>query len=402
MKQFTKFEIQKDAVSSIVLFCSVLAALFLSNHGDYIEHYRAFINAVVNIGFGSYELSKPLVKFVNDGLMAIFFFLLGLEMKYHIVEGEFKNKKSLFLPTLGAVGGFIVPALIYYAVNHASAEGRVGWAIPVATDTAFVLAILALLKSKVSDSLKVFVIGLSIIDDVLAVLTLAFFYTPNLNPTELWACLMPLASLFILNYRNSTNRTLYYVSGIVLWAMVVKTGIHGTIAGIVLSFFIPTQVEKPNKTINFIKDIESSIHTFVAFVVLPLFAFVNCELSFNELDIKDIFSNISLGSLFGLFLGKPIGIMGVILIARFFKVVELPRGANLIQVTAVACLSGVGFTLSLFIGLQAFDTVALENQMKTGVLLGSLASIILGVLIFVIWVKQKPYHEEPTKPAEVL
>lgn len=401
MKQFTKFEIQKDALSSIVLFISVIAALFISNHGDYIEYYRQFINSVVTAGVGPYTLSKPLVKFVNDGLMAIFFFLLGLEMKYHMVEGEFQEKKSLILPTISAVGGFVIPALMYYAINYDSLEGRVGWAIPVATDTAFVLAILALLKSKVPDSLKVFVIGFSIIDDVLAVITLALFYTPNFDAAQLWACLIPIGGLFLLNYMNSINRTLYYVFGILLWVLVVKTGIHGTIAGIILSIFIPTRVELSHKTVHFIKDIESSIHTFVAFFVLPLFAFVNCELPFHELESKDIFSNVSLGSFVGLFLGKPIGILGFIVFARIFKKIDLPRGANMTQILGIACLSGVGFTLSLFIGLQAFDQVVLENQMKVGVLLGSLASIIMGVFVLCVFEKKKPHVEERPKTADM-
>jgi NhaA family Na+:H+ antiporter len=333
--------------------------------------------------------------------MAIFFFLLGLEMKYHMVEGEFQEKKSLILPTISAVGGFVIPALMYYAINYDSLEGRVGWAIPVATDTAFVLAILALLKSKVPDSLKVFVIGFSIIDDVLAVITLALFYTPNLDASQLWACLIPIGGLFLLNYMNSINRTLYYVFGILLWVLVVKTGIHGTIAGIILSIFLPTRVELSHKTVHFIKDIESSIHTFVAFFVLPLFAFVNCELPFHELETQDILSNISLGSFVGLFLGKPIGILVFIVLARIFKKIDLPRGANMTQILGIACLSGVGFTLSLFIGLQAFDQVVLENQMKVGVLLGSLASIIMGVFVLCVFVKKKPHVEEQLKTVDM-
>lgn len=356
-------------------------ALVISNIDGLLYVYREIINYKLSIGIGPYQASKTLVKFVNDGLMAIFFFFLGLEMKYHITEGEFRDKRTLLLPTITAAGGFIVPALLYAAFNYDSIEGSVGWAIPVATDTAFVLAILTLMKDKVSDSVKVFVIGLSIIDDVLAVLTLAVFYTPQLNVIPLLWCIIPLVLLFLLNRVNSHNRFLYYLIGIFLWLLIVQAGIHGTIAGILLACFIPTRIELPHKTVHLVKDMESSIHTLVAFVILPLFAFVNCELPFYELNLDDLFSTISLGSFTGLFWGKPIGIISFMYVAKLAGYVDLPKGTTMIQFCGVASLCGIGFTLSLFIGLQAFGTIELENQMKIGVLLGSLGSIVLGSII---------------------
>lgn len=319
--------------------------------------------------------------------MAIFFFLLGLEMKYHVTEGEFKEKRSLLLPTITAVGGFIVPALLYALFNYDSVEGRVGWAIPVATDTAFVLAILTLMKDKFSDSIKVFVVGLSIIDDVLAVLTLGIFYTPQLNLLPLLWCILPLLLLFLLNRINSYNRSLYYLTGTFLWLLIIQAGIHGTIAGIILACFIPTRIELSHKIVHLVKDIESSMHTLVAFVILPLFAFVNCELPFKELNLNDLFSTISLGSFIGLFLGKPLGIISFMYVAKMGGYVHLPKGTTMIQFCGIASLCGIGFTLSLFIGLQAFDSVELENQMKIGVLLGSLGSIVLGSTLINLYSK---------------
>lgn len=359
----------------------MLSALIISNIDESLAYYKAFISYKVSIGFGPFVLHKSLVKFVNDGLMAIFFFFLGLEMKYHAIEGEFRNKKALMLPTIAAIGGFVVPALLYAAFNYHSPEGQRGWAIPVATDTAFVLAVLALMKSRINDSVKIFVIGLSIIDDVLAVLTLTIFYTPELDVVSLLWCGIPLALLCALNWMNSINKSLYYLGGALLWILTVRTGIHGTIAGIVLAFFIPARGETTTKTTHLVKEMEASIHTFVAFIILPLFAFVNCELPLKELNVQDMFSSISMGCFVGLLIGKPLGIFSFMAVGRFLNYIELPRGVGITQFLGVACLCGVGFTLSLFIGLQAFEPVELENQMKVGVLLASLCSIILGVLI---------------------
>ncbi|MDF2965986.1 MAG: nhaA [Rickettsiaceae bacterium] len=381
MKQFTKIHIHKDTLSALLLFLGVMLALIISNHDSALSYYRSFINYKFTLGLGPFTLDKTILKFVNDGLMAIFFFFLGLEMKYHITEGEFKERKSLLLPTITAVGGFVVPAFLYLIFNLESPDGKIGWAIPVATDTAFVLAILSLIGNKVSNNTRVFVVGLSIIDDVLAVLVLAIFYTPNLDLMQLLLCSIPLGFLTTLNLRESYNRYLYYLGGIALWLLVVRSGVHGTIAGILLALFIPTNIKLDDRNIPLIKEIESSIHSVVAFFVLPLFAFVNCELPLNELSVEDILSSISMGCFVGLFVGKPLGIFGTMIIAKYFKIATLPQGITKGQLLGISFLCGIGFTLSLFIGLLAFDSVKLENQMKVGVLLASLFSAIIGTII---------------------
>lgn len=389
MKLFTKAQISIDNLSSLLLFLGVILALIISNNDNLLSHYKNFINYKFSIGYGPYVLNKTVLKFVNDGLMAIFFFFLGLEMKYHITEGEFRERKSLIFPAITAIGGFIIPALLYSVFNYHSIEGKIGWAIPVATDTAFVLAILSLLGDKISNNMRVFVLGLSIIDDVLAVLVLAIFYTPNLDVVQLVLCSLPLIFLTTLNLRKSYNKYLYYLGGIILWVFVVKSGIHGTIAGILLAFFIPTKVVLFDRTIHLVKEIESSIHSIVAFFVLPLFAFVNCELPFKELSISDIFSPISIGCFVGLFIGKPLGIFGSMMIAKSCGYVTLPQNTTQLQFLGVACLCGIGFTLSLFIGLLAFDPVELENQMKVGVLLASFVSALIGITLINISHKYK-------------
>lgn len=384
MQKITKIHIHKDTLSSLLLFLGVISALIISNNDLLLSYYKSFINYKFTLGAGPLALNKTILKFVNDGLMAIFFFFLGLEMKYHITEGEFKERKSLLLPTITAIGGFAVPALLYTILNFNSQDGKIGWAIPVATDTAFVLALLSLIGDKVSNNMKVFVIGLSIIDDILAVIVLAIFYTPNLDIIQLLLCSLPLAFLTTLNLRKSYNKYLYYLGGIILWLFVVKSGIHGTIAGILLALFIPTNIVLFDRTIPLVKEIEASIHSVVAFFVLPLFAFVNCELPLKELSVNYMFSSISIGCFIGLLVGKPLGIYGAMVIAKKYKNINLPQDTPKLQFLGIACLCGIGFTLSLFIGLLAFESAELENQMKLGVLLGSLASALIGTIIMKI------------------
>ena len=393
MKQFSRFQINYEVLSSYLLFFGVLSALIISNNSTLLSYYRAFINIPLSVGAGDYILSKPLLKWVNDCLMAIFFFLLGLEMKHQIMEGEFQDKSKLLLPTLAAIGGFIVPGLFYVFINYDYPEGIVGWAIPVATDTAFVLAIVSLFGSKVSGSAKIFLIGLSIIDDVLAVLTLAIFYTPNLDMIQLYLCAMPLLGLFALNYFKISQKWLYYFCGILLWFFTVKSGVHGTIAGIVIAFFVPNQVTQDKKKISMVKEMEFSLHGLVTFFVLPLFAFVNCELPLAELSLKDIMSPIALGSLAGLLLGKPLGIYIFSMIAIKLNVAKLPDNTNNSMFLGFSCLCGIGFTLSLFIGLQAFEPMLFENQMKIGVISGSIISAIIGWYICKYSIKQTMIEE---------
>lgn len=378
MKKFSKLQINYEILSSYLLFGGVVLAFIISNNNFLLSYYREFINLNFSISLGDHSLSKPLIKWVNDGLMAVFFFLLGLEMKYQIIEGEFVDKRNLILPTSSAIGGFLIPALLYVIVNYNNSETINGWAIPVATDTAFVLAIVSFVGNKVSNSAKVFLIGLAIIDDVAAVLALAIFYTPNLDIIQIYLCMISLVFLFILNYINSPYRFLYYLSAIILWIFTVKSGVHGTIAGIIAAFFIPSKVKLEERNIALVKEIEKALHTLVSLFILPFFAFVNCELPLNELSINDVLSPISIGCILGLFIGKPLGIYLFAMLAVKLKISKLPANTSKMLFLGLSCLCGIGFTLSLFIGLQAFDTVLLQNQMKIGVITASILSAFVG------------------------
>jgi NhaA family Na+:H+ antiporter len=384
MHNFTLLYIRKDILSALLLFVAMILALAISNNDFTLEYYRYFINYKFSLGYGQFSLDKTILKFVNDGLMAIFFFFIGLEMKYHMVEGQFKERHSLILPINTALGGFVIPALCYMIFNYTSTEGRAGWATPVATDTAFVLAILSLVGKKVSNDTRVFVLGLSIVDDVLAIVVLAIFYTPNFDLFYLLLCIIPCAYLFFLNKVRSPSKYLYYIGGLILWVLIVRSGVHGTIAGVLFAFFIPAKVQSGGKTIEFIKEHENSIHSIVAFFVLPLFAFVNCELPFSELSTADLFSPIAIGCFVGLLIGKPLGIFGAMIISVKFQKVRLPKDCTKLQFLGISFLCGIGFTLSLFIGLIAFETILLENQMKFGVLTASLLSALIGALIIKI------------------
>jgi len=387
MKKFTRFQINHEILSSYLLFASVILALVISNNRVLLEYYRLFINIPVSINIGDYHLGKPLLKWVNDGLMAMFFFLLGLEMKYQIIEGEFKEKTRLLLPAFAALGGFVVPAALYSLINYDYPPGRMAWAIPVATDTAFVLAIVSFLGNRISSSVKVFLIGLSIIDDVFAILALAIFYTPNLDLIQLYLCLIPLSILALLNYFKVLYAWTYYLAGLLLWLFTVKSGVHGTIAGVVLAFFIPNSITRSSKRVSMVKELETNLHGSVAFFILPLFAFVNCELPLSELSLDDLYSKISIGSFVGLLIGKPLGVYLAIQATIKFKLVKSDEKINNLLYFGLSCLCGIGFTLSLFIGLQAFEPVQYENQMKIGVLLASVISAIVGWFICKVAVK---------------
>lgn len=381
MKKFTELGVDKDVIASALLFMAVIVALIISNIDHTLNYYREFISIKLYFGIEEYQLNKPLLKWVNDGLMAIFFFLLGLEMKYHMIHGEFASRRNLVLPSLAAAGGFIVPALVYFAVNLNYPQGQAGWAIPVATDTAFVLAIISFFGKKIPDSLKVFVIGLSIIDDVLAVIVLALFYTPNFDAFKLLYCTIPLLALALMNISQVSKKRMYYIGFFALWVITVNSGVHGTIAGVVAALLIPTQVTRGERNIMLLKKIQSSTHDMIAFFVLPLFAFVNCELPFNELNTQDFVSPVAIGCLLGLLVGKPLGIILFSVVPIMMRYCHLPQNVSKGMYVGISFLCGIGFTLSLFIGLQAFGSEAMENQMKIGVLAASILAALIGSII---------------------
>ena len=380
MQNLTKIHIHKDTLSSILLFLAVILALVITNNDSSLYYYKKFINYTFSIDFGYFKFEKSIIKFVNEGLMAFFFYYLGLEMKYNLTIGEFQEKKTLILPLIAALVGSIIPALIYLFINYNNSEGLVGWGVPMSTDTAFVLAALSLMGNIIPNSLRLFIIGFSIIDDIIAVAILTLFYTPHFNYTQLLFAIFPLMLLLTLNLRKSYNTYLYYLCGILLWIFIIRAGVHGSLAGTILAFFIPN-IGHADKSKDLIEEIKSSIHSTVAFFVLPLFAFVNADVPLRDLSTSNFLTPISIGCFFGLFIGKPLGIFGAIKIATSYFNLNFPRGTNQIQFLGAAWLCGTSFTVSLFIGIIAFDPVEYENQMKIGVLLASFCSLLIGSLI---------------------
>lgn len=332
--------------------------------------------------FGFNFFSKTIEHWVNDGLMAVFFFLVGLEIKREIITGELSNVKSAMLPVFAAFGGVLFPALIFYAFNHGT-EYIHGWAIPTATDIAFSLGILALLGDKVPYSLKIFLTALAIIDDLIAILIIAFIYTSSLNLIYLYTGLLIFSVLFLLGRYKVKNMNIYYLLGIVLWFLILKSGVHATIAGVMLALTIPVKS---------IEKIEHSIHKPVNYFILPLFALVNTAILIDSAAIKELSSSLSLGIILGLFMGKAAGITLFSFLADKLKIGRIPGDVKLKQLLSVGFIAGIGFTMSIFITNLSFDNSLFINESKLAVLLGSLISAVTGALLFIASGKKRYFN----------
>lgn len=332
--------------------------------------------------FGFNFFSKTIEHWVNDGLMAVFFFLVGLEIKREIITGELSNVKSAMLPVFAAFGGVLFPALIFYAFNHGT-EYIHGWAIPTATDIAFSLGILALLGDKVPYSLKIFLTALAIIDDLIAILIIAFIYTSSLNLIYLYTGLLIFSVLFLLGRYKVKNMNIYYLLGIVLWFLILKSGVHATIAGVMLALTIPVKS---------IEKIEHSIHKPVNYFILPLFALVNTAILIDSAAIKELSSSLSLGIILGLFIGKAAGITLFSILADKLKIGRIPGDVKLKQLLSVGFIAGIGFTMSIFITNLSFDNSLFINESKLAVLLGSLISAVTGALLFIASGKKRYFN----------
>jgi NhaA family Na+:H+ antiporter len=381
MNKTTKNYTRVEPLAAILLFLGATFALIISNTG-LNDDYLKYINIPISIRIGEFSLSMPLIKWINDGLMALFFLVLTLEAKFHILEKEFLDKSYLPLAVVSAIGGAIFPALIYCLVTSSSPILTKGWAIPIATDTAFVLGIISFFSHKIPNNVRIFILSLSIIDDVIAVLVLAIFYTPVLHIIPLLAAICFVIALSMLNFLNVRMLLPYILIGIGLWLSLIEAGVHGTLAGVLLGLMIPLHVNS-HKRVSYspLKSLESRLRPLVEFVVLPLFAFFNVHIAFKEITYADFSSLLILGITIGLFLGKPLGIILSSYVCIKLKLFKLPKSFNWQTFFAVSSLCGIGFTFSLFIGLLSFDDSFLIHQMKIGVLIGSLLSGGLGVIL---------------------
>ncbi len=377
-----KWFFKLEAASGLVLLISAILALIVSN-SDLSNVYFETLNKYLFIGINDFGIKLSVLHWINDALMAIFFFFVTLEIKREFIEGELSNFKQAMLPIMGAIGGMVVPALVYIFINYGDTETLRGWAIPSATDIAFSLGVLSLLGSRVPISLKVFLTALAIIDDLGAIIIIAFFYTGDLKIHYLGLIVVAFILLLILNKFNVKNFILYLLIGIVMWDFTHQSGIHATIAGVLLATTIPHR-KKPKEYSLLIK-IEHAISPYVAFGIMPLFAFANAGVSLEGLSLSSFMSKVPLGILLGLFLGKQFGVFIFSYLSIKFKLAQMPSKANWINFYGVGVLTGIGFTMSLFVGNLAFiDNMSYMDGVKIGVLGGSLLSTLFGYFLILL------------------
>ena len=377
-----KWFFKLEAASGLVLLISAILALIVSN-SDLSKIYFETLDKYLFIGINNFGIKLSVLHWINDALMAVFFFFVTLEIKREFIEGELSNFKQAMLPIMGAIGGMVVPALVYIFINYGDTETLRGWAIPSATDIAFSLGVLSLLGSRVPISLKVFLTALAIIDDLGAIIIIAFFYTGDLKIHYLGLIVVAFILLLILNKFNVKNFILYLLIGIVMWDFTHQSGIHATIAGVLLATTIPHR-KKPKEFSLLIK-IEHAISPYVAFGIMPLFAFANAGVSLEGLSLSSFMSKVPLGILLGLFLGKQFGVFIFSYLSIKFKLAQMPSKANWINFYGVGVLTGIGFTMSLFVGNLAFiDNMSYMDGVKIGVLGGSLLSTLFGYFLILL------------------
>ncbi|VAW52771.1 Na+/H+ antiporter NhaA type [hydrothermal vent metagenome] len=383
--------IKKESSSGILLIFVTILALALKN-SMLSEYYAAFLGTPVEVRFADLHIAKPLLLWINDGLMAIFFLLIGLEVKREVLEGHLSTTSQATLPIIAAIGGMVVPALFYIYINNGDATAMRGWAIPTATDIAFALGVLALLGKRVPLSLKIFLMALAIIDDLGAIVIIALFYTVELSTLSIIVSATSLSILIIMNRLGVAKKAAYIIVGVVLWVSVLKSGVHATLAGVALAFTIPLQCTRKDngETYSMSKDMEHDLHYWVAFFILPLFAFVNAGVDLRNVSLDQMTAGVPLGIMAGLFFGKQIGVFGFSWVAIKLGLANIPEKSTWLQLYGVSILTGIGFTMSLFVDSLAFTDGNLYQQAdKLAVLIASFAAGIVGYLVL----RAAKYHD---------
>lgn len=380
VRAVTEF-LRLESASGILLLAAAILAMLIVN-SPMSRLYDALLDVPIEIRFADLLLAKPLLHWVNDGLMAVFFLLAGLEIKREFLDGELSDSSRVLLPAAAAVGGMVVPALIFAYVNRGDPTALAGWAIPTATDIAFALGILALFGNAVPVGLKLFLLTLAIMDDLGAVLIIAAFYTGNLAPSALIMAGLFIACLAFMNHRGVNTTAPYILVGLCLWTAVLKSGVHATLAGAVLAMFIPLNPGK-DATTSPLRQLESDLHPTVAYFILPAFAFANAGVSLEGVTPEVLFGGIPLGIMLGLFAGKQLGIMATTWLMVKLRLARLPEETDWLQIYGVSLLCGVGFTMSLFIGSLAFEHAGTEYSaaVRLGILCGSMLCGIAGWLV---------------------
>lgn len=369
---------QHDAAGGIVLFLAAALALALDN-SSLAWLSNALLDTPLSIRIGQLSIDKPLLLWINDGLMAIFFFLVGLEIKRELLVGELSTREQAILPLIAAIGGMVLPAAIYTAINVGNPAALHGWAIPAATDIAFAVGVLSLVGSRAPPALKVFLLALAIIDDLGAIIIIALFYTHQLSLYSLGLAALGIAVLWALNFRNVTSIAAYVLVGIFIWVCVLKSGVHATLAGVAVALAVPLYAPDGHDSV--LERLEHTLEPWVVFGVLPLFAFANAGVSLAGFSPGKLLEPIPLGIALGLIIGKTVGIFGATWAAVRWGLSSRPEGATWMQVLGVSILGGIGFTMSLFIGMLAFPDPAYAAALRLGVLTGSLICAVLGYLV---------------------
>ena len=364
--------LQLSSAGGIVLMLAAVAAMVASN-SPLAGYYDLLLTTPFSIAIGDFSIAKPLLLWINDGLMAVFFFMVGLELKRELLEGELASRQRALLPLMAAFGGMAGPALIYVIININDPVALRGWAVPAATDIAFALGILMLLGSRVPVALKVFLSALAIVDDLGAIVIIALFYTDNLSILSLYFAGAALIALAVLKGIGVRRVAPYLVVGVVLWVCVLKSGVHATLAGVIVSFFIPMRGKNADDP-SPLRGLEHSLHPWVAFMVLPIFGFANAGVYLGDFSFAKMFAGIPLGVALGLFVGKQAGVFAMTWLTFRMGWARRPDGTTMAMFYGVSLLTGVGFTMSLFIGGLAFDDAANITMVKLGVLAGSLLS----------------------------
>ncbi len=383
-----------EAAGGVLLILAAILAMIVANSGLHVQ-YDHLLDIRLSVLIEGHGLSKPLILWINDGLMAVFFFLIGLELKREMLEGKLKNPRDVVLPGMAALGGMLVPALIYTAFNAGDAATAQGWAIPAATDIAFAVGVLALVSKRVPASLKIFLLTLAILDDMGAILIIALFYTQDLHVKYLYLSIIPLVGLWWRHHRGYHRVAPSILLGIVLWVLVLESGVHPTLAGVITAFFIPLKDRHGKSPLH---SIEHGLTDYVTFLIVPIFAFANAGVSLSGLSLKDVTSPLPIGIALGLILGKQLGVFGLTFVIVKAGWAKLPTGATWLHIYGLACLAGIGFTMSLFIGSLSFDDALHMNEVRFGVLSGSLISALLGYFILRLAPSAKPDTATP-KPS---
>ncbi|MEE4089243.1 Na+/H+ antiporter NhaA [Pseudomonas viridiflava] len=379
---------QLEAAGGLLLIAAAALALIINN-SPLSWLYNAFLETPVEARIGALQIAKPLLLWINDGLMALFFLVIGLEVKREVLEGHLSKPSQIVLPGAAAIGGMVVPALIYVALNTGNAEALNGWAIPMATDIAFALGVLALLGKRVPVSLKLFLMTLAIIDDLGAIIVIALVYSGELSQVSLILAAVSIIALIAMNRSGVSRLAPYLLVGLVLWVCVLKSGVHATLAGVVLAFCIPLRTSSKASPL---LTLEHGLHPWVAYGILPLFAFANAGVSLAGVTMDSFTHSVPLGIAAGLLLGKTLGVFGLTWLAVKTRMASLPKEANWGHVLGVSILCGIGFTMSLFVGSLAFEpgVSAYAGEDRMGILTGSILSAIIGYGVMVLACRATP------------